>query len=156
MYSSSHLSLLLLPPCLHFSCECILDLTCLFGCTLIFFAQLPFGFCSSSATDFWSELPPTFPASLPPSPVSYVLSCRINISDPQLHSSTVKVCIWVFLPYVPFGTVAAVEGGRPFTQEYSLLVQSPAGESIKRLQYVDKGARPASSATCLSLPFIAH
>lgn len=33
-----------------------------------FFAQLPFGFCSSSATDFWSGLPPTFPAYLPTIP----------------------------------------------------------------------------------------
>lgn len=126
MYSSSYLNLLLFPPGLHSSCECILDLACLFACTLIFFfAQLPFGFRSSSATDFRSGLPPTFPAYLPPSPLSYVLSCRINISDLQPRSSAVKVCIWVFFPYVPFGTVDAVEGGRPFTQEYSLVVQSP-------------------------------
>lgn len=139
MYSSSHLNLLLLPPGLHSS----------YGPRLLVWLH-----CSSSATDFWSGLPP--PAYLPPSPLSYVLSCRINISDLQPHSSGVKVCIWVFFPYVPFGTVDAVEGGRPFTQEYSLVVQSPAGESIKRLQYMHKGARPASSATSLSLPFIAH
>lgn len=125
-------------------------------------------FLPNSLSDFARLLlqisgPGSLPPSLPtcrPSPLSYALSCRINISDLQPHSSAVKVCIWVFFPYVPFGAVDAVEAGRPFTQEYSLVVQSPAGgrggESIKQLQYMHKGARPASSATSLSLPFIAH
>lgn len=120
----------------HPTCECILDLTCLFGCTLIFsiiffLLPTPFRICSSSATDLWSGFPPTFLAYLPPSPGSYVLSCRINISDPQPHSSAVKVCIWVFFPYIPFGTVDTVQGGRPFTQECRLMVQFPAGGIYK-------------------------
>lgn len=106
-------------------------LHCDFFLLFFFFSQLPFGFArlllQTSGPAF---LPPSLP-TCPPSPASYVLSCRINISDPQPHSSAVKVCIWVFFPYIPFGTVDTVQGGRPFTQECRLMVQFPAGGIYK-------------------------
>lgn len=124
MYSSYPLNLLLFPPGLCSSLFFLqlmsafwTSLACLLACALIFFlCPAPFRICSSSATDLWSGLPSTFPAYLPPqSPGSDVPLFRINISDPRPHSSAVKVCVWVFFPYIPFGTVDAVDPLRKST-----------------------------------------
>lgn len=127
-------------------------LVCLHFDFFLFLSQLPFGF--ASATDFWSGFPPTFLAYLPPSPGSYVLSCRINISDPQPHSSAAKVCIWVFFSHPLWHSRCSTRREALYARVQSHGAIS--SEGIYKGATMHKGARPASLATSLSLPFIAH
>lgn len=123
-----------------------------------FFAQLPFGFCSSSATDFWSGLPPTFPAYLPTIPSKlcalvsnkYFWPAAAQLSSQSLHLGLLSVRpLWRSRRSRRREALYARVQSRG-------AISSRGGGSIKQLQYMHKGARPASSATSLSLPFIAH
>lgn len=93
MHSSSHLKLLLFPPGLPSSYECILDLACLFGCTLI---SLP-----SSLSDF-ARLPllisaqppvqlPCLPAPIPCKLCALVLDKYVWPAAAQLCSQSLHL-----------------------------------------------------------------
>lgn len=114
----------------------------MFGCTLISLPSSLSDFCSSSAKDF---CPASLPTSLPARSQPLQAMCsrveRICLTRSRTALQSKSACGSSSLTS-PLAQLDAAEGGRPFTQEYSLVVQSPLGEIYKAATVYAQGCVP--------------